>query len=79
MRTDLQGAHGQAGERLLGACLHRVLVEQSGLPELTPEVHVLDDVEVVAQREVLVDDRDAERVAVLRVVHGDRLVTNSPH
>ena len=33
----------------------------------------MDDVEVVAQREVLVDDLDAERVAVLRAVHLDRL------
>ena len=29
-----------------------------------PEEHVVDDVEVVAQREVLVDDLDAERVGV---------------
>jgi hypothetical protein len=39
---------------------------------LAPEVHVLDDVEVVAQREVLVDDLDAEPRGVLRPVdvHG---------
>ena len=33
----------------------------------------MDDVEVVAQREVLVDDLDAERVGLLRAVDGDRL------
>jgi hypothetical protein len=36
-------------------------------PELlAPEVHVLDDVEVVGEREVLVDDLDAEGRGVLR-------------
>ena len=40
---------------------------------LAPEVHVLDDVEVVAEREVLVDDLDAEARRVLRAVDRDRL------
>ncbi len=40
---------------------------------LAPEVHVLDDVEVVAEREVLVDDLDPELGRVLRPVDRDRL------
>ena len=40
---------------------------------LAAEVHVLDDVEVVAQREVLVDDLDPELGGVLRAVDRDRL------
>ena len=38
----------------------RGLVEHAALDLLAAEEHVLDDVEVVAQREVLVDDLDAE-------------------
>ena len=47
---------------------------------LAAEEHVLDDVEVVAEREVLVDDLDAERGGVARAVDGDRLALeqNSP-
>ena len=40
---------------------------------LTPEVHVLDDVEVVAEREILVDDLDPEPCCVLGAVDRDRL------
>ena len=40
---------------------------------LAAEVHVLDDVEVVAEREVLVDDLDPEPGGVLRAVDRDRL------
>ena len=40
---------------------------------LVAEEHVLDDVEVVAEREVLVDGRDAERLGVTRTVQVDRL------
>ncbi len=40
---------------------------------LASEVHVLDDVEVVAEREVLVDDLDPEPSGVLRAVDGDGL------
>src|SRR6478735_9310611 len=37
------------------------------------EEHVVDDVEVLAECEVLVDDLDAERGGVLRGVDGDRV------
>ena len=40
---------------------------------LAAEVHVLDDVEVVAEREILVDDLDPELRRVLRPVDVDRL------
>ena len=36
--------------------------------DLAAEVHVLDDVEVVAEREILVDDLDPEAGRVLRAV-----------
>jgi hypothetical protein len=39
--------------------------------ELTPEVHVLDDVEVVAESEVLIDDLDPEGGGVLGPVDLD--------
>ena len=56
-----------------GGLLHVGLVEQPGLAALAAEEHVLDDVEVVGQREVLVDDLDAERRGVGRAVDRDRL------
>ena len=40
---------------------------------LAAEVHVLDDVEVVAEREILVDDLDPEPRGVLRAVRCDVL------
>ena len=40
---------------------------------LAAEEHVLDDVEVVGQREVLVHDLDAQLGGVLRAVDLDRL------
>ena len=45
-----------------------MLLSSSTMPlrALAAEEHVLDDVEVVAQREVLVDDLDAERGRVAR-------------
>ena len=73
VRTDLSGPHGQAVEGLPGLGLHGVLVEQTGLGALAAEEHVVDDVEVVAQREVLVDDLDAEVVRVTGAVDGDGL------
>ena len=68
----LHGAHRQRLEGLLGRLLHAALVERDAAAPLTAEEHVLDDVEVVAQREVLVDDLDAEGAGVARRVHGDR-------
>ena len=50
------------------------LVEPAQAVELlAAEEHVLDDVEVVGQREVLVDDLDAEVGRVLRAVDRDGL------
>ena len=73
-RADrLQGPDGQPVERLPGAGLHRVLVQRRGAAELTTEEHVLDHIQVVAEREVLVDDLDPERVGVAGPVDGHGL------
>ena len=53
--------------------LHRGLVEHPVAQRLVAQEHVLDDVEVVAQRQVLVDRRDAERLGVPGPVQVDRL------
>ena len=54
--------------------LHLGLLEPlEDVVRLAAEVHVLDDVEVVAQREILVDDLDPELGGVLRAVDRDRL------
>src|SRR4029077_10295535 len=64
--------HRDAGEQLAGAVLHPRLVElarslpDTGRDHLLAEEEIGDDVEVVAQREVLVDGRDAERGRILR-------------
>ena len=82
-RADL-GAHAeqrrdrQLGEQLRRALLHRDLVEHAhaargpGASELAPEEEVGDDVEVVAQREVLVHGGDARAVASAGHVDLDR-------
>ena len=70
----VQRPHRQRLQRLPRPLLHLGLVEREPGLQLAPEEHVVDDVEVVAQREVLVDDLDAERVGVLRAV----TVTGSP-
>ena len=59
--SDLQG--------LRRALLHHRLLEpEEPVVDLAAEVHVLDDVEVVAQREILVHDLDPELGRVLRPV-----------
>jgi hypothetical protein len=52
---------------------HARLVQESAARALTAQEHVLDDVEVVAQREVLVDDLDPERRGVPGAVQLDGL------
>ena len=71
--NGLERAHRQALQRLDGALLHADLVEEDPAAVLPAEEDVLDDVEVVAEREVLVDDLDPERVGVLGRVHRDGL------
>ena len=67
-----QRRDAEAGHHLLGPFSHPRLVEkvQSGV-QLSAEVHVLDDVQVVSQREVLIDDLDAEMNGVLRASYVD--------
>ena len=63
--------HAQRLQRLGRLLLHHRLLEPlEEIVRLAPEVHVLDDVEVVAEREILVDDLDPELCRVLRP--GDR-------
>ena len=60
-------------ERLGRALLHGGLLEpEQPVTDLAAEEHVLDDVEVVAEREILVHDLDPEPGRVLRAVdaHG---------
>ena len=52
--------HPQAGEGLGRGALHVVLVEQAVTKPLASEEHVLDDVEIVGQGQVLVDGLDAQ-------------------
>ena len=53
--------HREALHRLGRLRLHdRLLQAVEPVPRLAAEIHVLDDVEVVAEREILVDDLDPE-------------------
>ena len=65
--------HRETVEGLLRPLLHGVLVELDSVGKLATEEEVVHDVEVVAQREVLIDDLDAERVGLLRVGDVHRL------
>ena len=69
----LQGAHRQGLQRPGRRALHVRLVEHAVGGALAAEEHVVDDVEVLAEREVLVDDLDAEPRGVLWGVDGDRV------
>ena len=60
-----------------GEDLHLHLVQAELVGALAAEEHVLDDVEVVAQREVLVHDLDAEGGGVARPVDGHRLAVEA--
>ena len=66
--------HGERRQRFARALLHRGLLQaEEPVTQLASEVHVLDDVQVVTQGEVLVHDLDPELGRVLRAVDGDRL------
>ena len=57
----LDRRHGEALHRLGRPLLHlRLLEPVEPVARLTAEVHVLDDIEVVAESEILVDDLDPE-------------------
>ena len=73
--TDgLDRGDAKALERLRRTLLHRRLLEpEEEVPDLAAQVHVLHDVEVVAEREILVDDLDPELRRVLRTVDRDGL------
>ena len=68
------GADREAGERLARLLLHlSVGEERVRTTDLAAEKHVLGDVEVVGQGEVLVDELDPERGGRARVVDRHRL------
>src|SRR5690348_1359433 len=56
--------HPQGAQGLARPNLHRVLVEQAAAQSFPAEEHVLDDVQVVGQRQVLVDGLDPQRGGV---------------
>src|SRR5581483_3724134 len=65
--------HAEAPERRARLRLPRRLAQALETLRLPAQVHVLDDVEVVREREILVDDLDPELRGLLRAVHGHRL------
>ena len=70
-RIELIVVTESALQHVRGSRLHHRLPEpEEEVANLAAEVHVLDDVEVVAEREILVDDLDPELGRVLRP--GDR-------
>src|SRR5437660_5729796 len=66
------GRHAQAGQRLAGGPLHVVLVQQAGPQSLPAQEHVLDDVQVVRDGQVLVHGLDAEMGRVPGAADVDR-------
>ena len=63
---------GEAVQRFPRGALHARLVEhETDASPLPPQEHVGDDVEVVGEREILVDDLDAELGCVTRAVDVD--------
>ena len=67
------GRHGEAGEGLAGRFLHRLLVEEDAVLSLPSQEHVLHDVQVVTEREILVDGLDPERGGLARGANPNRL------
>ncbi len=63
----------QRGQGVPGLDLHLRLVEHEARFGLAAEEHVLHDVQVVAEREVLVHDLDAQRGRVTRIADRHRL------
>ena len=56
--------HPQGAQGLARLQFHRVLVEQAAAQSFPAEEHVLDDVQVVGQRQILVDGLDPQRGGV---------------
>src|SRR6516164_4940801 len=56
--------HPQGAQGVGRLQLHRVLVEQAAAQALPAQEHVLDDVQVVGQRQILVDGLDPQRGGV---------------
>ena len=72
LADGLQRRDGEIVERRPRSLLHARLVEHADVVDaLAAEEHVRDDVEVVGEREILVDDLDAEVGGVARTVDVD--------
>src|ERR1700732_2039841 len=64
--------HPQGGQGLARLQFHRVLVEQAAAQGFPAEEHVLDDVQAVGQRQILVDGLDPQRGCVPGAPNVDR-------
>ncbi|GDY57626.1 hypothetical protein SVIO_082490 [Streptomyces violaceusniger] len=64
--ADVGDADGEGGQQIAGAALHLHLVQDADPGDLTAEEEIADDVEVVAEREVLVDGGDPQVLGVVR-------------
>ena len=73
IRTDVTVRTDSDARVRRAACSMSASSSSQELAPLAAEEHVLDDVEVVAEREVLVDDLDAELAGVGRAVDRHRL------
>ena len=73
MPDRLDRGHPQARQSLCGVTFHGVLVQQSAAQLLAAEKHVLHDVQVVGQREVLVHGLDPQPRRVARGADVDRV------
>src|SRR5664280_245350 len=69
----LDGGDGEVGQRLFGRELHRGLAEEAVGQLLVTEEHVLHDVQVVAECEILVHGGDPELVRLLGRPDLDRI------
>ena len=68
------GRHRETGKRLGCRFLHRFLVQEDAFAQaLPPQKHVLHDVQVVTESEILVHGLDAERCGLSGGANPDRL------
>src|SRR5262245_20634829 len=63
--------HGQRPQQLASSSLHLDLVEKATNGFLASQEQVTDDIEVVAQGEVLIDGRDAELLRIEWAIDAD--------
>lgn len=69
--ADVGDADGEGGQQIAGTALHLHLVQDAEPADLTAEEEIADDIEVVAEREVLVDGGDPQMLGVVRAADVD--------